>query len=151
MKKISNPMRFAINLAKDNQCEKDIPVACVIVNEHNFLISKAINMSEKKHDPTAHAEIEAIKKASKILRKDEFRNLSLYVTLEPCPMCEAAIIISGIKKIYFGAYDISFKRKLLEKKKNYHNYKSKLQFFGGICEEECKTLMDNFFKKIRRD
>ena len=149
-KKINDPMKLAIKLAKESQSHEDIPVGCVIVNENNILVSKAKNNSQKKNDPTAHAEIEAIKKASKFLQRHEFRKLSLYVTLEPCPMCEAAIIMSGIKKVYFGAYDQNFKKKFSNKRKKYYSCKGEEHFYGGMYEKDCKTLINDFFKRLRK-
>ena len=99
-----------------------------------------------KNDPTAHAEILAIRKACKKLNLKKLNELSIYVTLEPCKMCEYAIYQAGIKKIFFGAY--SEKNPLLHKKINYHLEENGCQFYGGIEEEECSELLKNFFKNL---
>ncbi len=106
-------------------------------------------MKEKKlNDISAHAEILALKKASKVLNNWRLEDCELYVTLEPCPMCGWAILQSRVKSVYFGSYDM-----------NYGSFTSKIDLrtlssntiniYGGIEEQECDKLLKEFFKNIR--
>ncbi len=150
MKKIEkSPMSQAIRLARKAELLGEIPVGCVIVNAENKIVSSAFNLIEKNQDPTAHAEILAIRRACKKLKKKKLYKTELYVTLEPCRMCEAAIINAGISKVYFGAYSASIdtqKRKL----KNFFSKHKQYEFLGGIEEEKCQNLITSFFKKLRK-
>ena len=145
---LNEPMKFAIQILRKRWNKIDVPVACVIVNNKKELISFACNETIKRKDPLAHAELIAIKKASLKLKSNYLNNLSLYVTLEPCAMCEAAIIQSGIKKVFFGAYSDSVS-KLSNRRRNFLE-KSKFQFYGGFREHECSEMLSNFFKKLRK-
>ena len=141
-------VKTAIKLAKESKNSNEIPVGCVIFNEEGKIISKANNSSIKKCDPTAHAEILAIRKACKKLKKTKLHNLSIFVTLEPCKMCENAIYQTGIKKVYFGAYAENLE-KIKDKKINYQFENNGYQYYGGIEEKECSKLLKSFFRKIR--
>ena len=107
--RIINPMDYAIKLA--NKCKRngEVPVGCVIVDDQGNIVTYASNSMIKNNDPTAHAEILAIRKACKKKKTQKLIDFSLYVTLEPCEMCEAAIYQVGIKKVFFGAYAENFK------------------------------------------
>ena len=144
---LKTPMNFAIKLAQNASKRGEVPVGCVIVDEENKIISFAINSMERLKDPTAHAEILAIRKACHKLKVLKLPKTSLYVTLQPCKMCEAAIIQAGIRNIYFGAYTESFK--LFDQKITKYNKNKYLNYFGGIQEKICTNLITSFFKKIR--
>ena len=145
--KYNNFMEYAIKEAM--KCGTDVPIGCIIKKDGE-IIASAHNMREKSGDVTAHAEIIAIKEAQKILKSSRLNNCEMFVTLEPCPMCSWAIIQSGIKTLYFGAYNLQYGAMgsviNLPQIAN-----SKLKIYGGIKEEECKILLDNFFKGIRND
>ena len=140
-------VKLALKIAKDSANKNEIPVGCVIFDKKGKVISSASNSSIEKNDPTAHAEILAIRKACKNLNLNKLHELSIFVTLEPCKMCEYAIYESGIKKIFFGAY--SENSSLTHKKINYQLENNGYQFYGGIEEKECSKLLTNFFKKLR--
>jgi len=129
-------------------CEKDVPVGAVIIKDGE-IISGAHNEKEILQDVTGHAEILAIKEAQKELKTYHLSDCDMYVTLEPCPMCAWAIINSGIKNVYFGAYDLQYGAMgsvlNLPKVAN-----SKIKVYGGIKETECKKILDDFFKKLRK-
>jgi|TARA_Y100000991_G_C21965135_1_gene346476 tRNA(adenine34) deaminase len=149
LKNIDNDlMDYAINLAFKSLELNEVPVGCVIADEDGSVIGYGYNSSIKNSDPTSHAEIMAIRMACKKKKNQRLIGCSLYVTLEPCKMCEAAIHFTGIKKVYFGAYSQS--AKIFENKKNkYHKELNGYSFHGGINEKECNKLLKNFFKKLR--
>lgn len=135
-------------IEESNKCIKDVPVGCVIKKD-NKIITTAHNMREEENDITAHAEIIAIKEAQKLLKTSRLNDCEMYVTLEPCPMCSWAIIQSGIKTLYFGAYNTQYGAMgsviNLPKLAN-----SKIKIYGGIDEENCNKILEDFFKEIRK-
>ena len=137
---------YAIEQAK--KCKKDVPVGAVIINDGE-IIASAHNEKEILNDITAHAEILAIKMAQDKLKSYRLKNCTMYVTLEPCPMCAWAIINSGIENLYFGAFDLQYGAITsvlnLPKLAN-----SKIKVYGGIKESECKKILDDFFANIRK-
>ena len=98
-------------------------------------------------DVTAHAEILAIKEAQKVLGTSRLKGCELYVTLEPCPMCAWAISMSGISTVYFGAYNQQYGAMGSVIKLPFN---SPLKIYGGIMEEKCNKILEEFFKKIRK-
>ncbi len=136
----------AIEIAKESK--DDMPIGCVIADKNGNIIASAHNEKEKLNDPTAHAEMLAIKHACEKLKSWRLNNCSLYVTLEPCPMCACAIINARIENVYFGAYDNlygAFGSKLdMGKIMN-----SKIKIYGGIKENECENLIKKYFEKLR--
>ena len=146
--RIINPMDYAIKLA--NKCKRngEVPVGCVIVDDQGNIVTYASNSMIKNNDPTAHAEILAIRKACKKKKTQKLIDFSLYVTLEPCEMCEAAIYQVGIKKVF-----LVHMQKTLSciriKKKNYSNEQKGYQYFGGFKEKTCTKLVKDFFKDLR--
>ncbi len=141
-------MKLAIDLARHSRKIGEIPVGCVIVDKKNILVSFAFNSMKKDHDPTAHAEIVAIRKACKKLKTTKLLGFSIYVTLEPCLMCESAIINVGIKKIYFGAYSDNLKLHTY-KLKNYFSPKKDYEMLGGLEERKCSKLIIDTLKRKR--
>ncbi len=126
---------------------EDVPVGAVLVYK-NKIIAKAHNRKEKDKEATAHAEILVIKQASKKLGDWRLNNTVLYVTLEPCPMCAAAILYSRIPKIIFGAYD-SLYGAFGSTINMCDLIKFNPEIKKGILEEECSNLIKNFFKTKR--
>ncbi len=142
-------MKMALDLAKQAQREGEVPVGAVVVHQ-NQVIGQGYNLREKLKSPTAHAEMLAITQASRHLNTRRLEGCSLYVTLEPCPMCAGAMIMAQINRCYFAAYD---QRQgcggsiynLLEDPAFYHQCK----VIGGIMEEEAQKLLQEFFGKKR--
>ena len=127
----------------------DVPV-CALIAKDNKIISIQTNKKEETFDPTAHAEMLAIKEASGILKNWRLDDCDMYVTLEPCPMCAGAIISSRIKNLYFGSYDCKyggFSTGL--NLKSYAN--SNLNIEGGKMEEDCNEILKEYFKKVRNE
>lgn len=147
----TNPyMSIAIQEAQQAAQIGEIPVGAVIVR-NNIIISRAHNLRETEGIATAHAEILAIEAACKILGRWRLDDCDLYVTLEPCPMCAGAIINARLKRIFFGASDkkagaVGSVVDLLRMKAFNHTP----EIYEGIMEEECRELMDIFFKNLRQ-
>ncbi|MFH0948518.1 MAG: tRNA adenosine(34) deaminase TadA [Elusimicrobiota bacterium] len=142
-------MRQAIKEAKKAVKKGEVPVGCVIVKD-NKIISRAHNLTIKKNDPTAHAEILAIKKAAQKIGNYRLTNCEMYATIEPCPMCAGAAVWSRIKRIIFGVSDEKSGAcgsviNIANNKKLNHRIKIK----SGVCEDECANLIKNFFKERR--
>lgn len=131
-----NYMEIALIEARKAYKKGEVPIGCVIVDEAGALIAKAHNMREVKLDATCHAEIIAIKKACKKLRNWRLSGCTIYVTLEPCPMCMGAIKNARIGKVIYGAkadkYDLN------------HNLELRHE-----SNEECEEVLKDFFKSRR--
>ncbi len=128
----------------------EIPVGAVIVY-NDKIIARAHNKKEINNDFLGHAEIEVMKIANKVLNTWRLENCSLYVTLEPCSMCAGAMIQSRIKNLYYGAFDnktgaVSSVLNLLD-----YSFNHKIEYVGGILENESSRLLKDFFKKIREN
>ncbi len=137
-------MQFALEEAKQAYKEKEIPIGAIIVCKDR-IIARAHNLTERLHDVTAHAEMQAITIAANELGGKYLEGCTLYVTVEPCTMCAGALGWSQIKRIVFGCID---------DKRGYHTYAPKAlhpkaNIIGGIMENECKELMLRFFKERR--
>lgn len=148
--RLNDPMEFATEIAKKSFNKIDIPIACVIVNSKKELISYACNNVIEKSDCTAHAEIEAIRKACLVVKDHRLFDMSLYVTLEPCVMCESAIYQARIKEVFFGAYNNNFRNNFKNIRRKYDSGRKSFQFFGGFQEEENSTLLKKYFREIRK-
>ena len=138
-------MAYALDEAHAALREGEVPVGAVIVRD-NTVISAAHNMKEQSGDPTAHAEILAIRRAAEVLGNWRLSGCDIYVTLEPCPMCAAAILESRIRSLYFGCYDSSIgaaSNKVIEL-----DWKP-CNVYCGICEDECEKILKAFFKAQR--
>lgn len=140
----------AIDLAKKAQETEDVPVGAIVVKDGQ-IIGEGYNKREADGDPTAHAEVVAIRCAAERLGSWHLEDCELYVTLEPCPMCAGAIINSRIKTLVFGAYDKKAGSTSNESVTNLFNlpYNHVPTVYGGICENECAELLTEFFKKRR--
>jgi len=142
-------MNLALNEAKKSLNYHEVPVGAVIVYDGK-VIAKSGNRSISTKDPTAHAEIIAIRQASKVLDNYRLTGAVLYVTLEPCMMCYGAIIHSRISKIYFGAYDKKTgSRGSCTNAQDLKCFNNKPEINGGILEPECSNLLKDFFKSKR--
>ena len=142
-------MEIAIKEAQLAMHENEVPVGAVLVQEDK-LIAKAHNQSLKNNDPTAHAEIEVLRKAGNTIKNYRLINSTLYVTLEPCAMCFGAMVHARINRIVFGAYDpksgVCGSCINLQNEKNFNH---KMIVNGGILEQKCKQLLLSFFKHRR--
>lgn len=144
-------MEQALKEAKKAYNKAEVPIGVVIV-KNDKIIARAHNLKEIKKDTIEHAEIRAIKKASKKLDAWRLTDCEMYTTLEPCPMCAGAIIQSRIKKVYIGAMDEKTGAcgSVLNLLKDYKfNHTVELEY--GILEEECKKILKDFFKMLRKN
>lgn len=137
-------MRKALVEAQAAFDEGEIPVGAIVVC-HGRIISRAHNLTETLTDVTAHAEMQAITAAANALGGKYLTDCTLYVTVEPCPMCAGAIGWAQIPRIVYGAPD---------EKRGYRRFAPdvlhpKATAIGGVLEEECRMLMQEFFKKRR--
>ncbi len=143
-------MMEAIKEAKKALIKDEVPIGCVIVH-NDKIIARGYNLRETKQQSIAHAEIIAIQKACKKIGSWRLENCTLYVTLEPCPMCSGAILQSRIDNVVFGAYDpkggcIESCMKMYDVK-GFNHYPNTI---GGLMEDECSKLLKDFFKEKRK-
>lgn len=142
-------MRIAIEEAKKALLCGDVPVGAVIV-KNGEVIAKGHNMREKNKSATAHAEIVAIERACEYLGSRKLGGCRMYVTLEPCPMCAGAILMSEISYVYFGAYEEKYGA-AGSVFNLYYDFKfpKSVKFRGGIMHKECAAQLTEFFEKKR--
>lgn len=137
-------MKEALKEAKKALQAKEVPVGAIIV-KNNEIIAKAYNLKETLKEPTAHAEILAIKKACEALNNWRLTGCDLYVTLEPCAMCASAIAQARINKLYIGTFDPTAGAcgSVINVLENKHlNYKVQVNW---MYEEECSDILKKFF------
>ncbi len=137
-------MRQALIEAQKAEMEGEIPIGAVIVCEGK-IIARAHNLTETLHDPTAHAEMLAITSATNFFGGKYLHNCTLYVTIEPCPMCAAALAWTQVSEIVYGSGD---------PKRGYSLFSPSLlhpktKVSSGVLKEECGRIVSEFFKKIR--
>lgn len=137
-------MREALKLAQRAYEEDEVPIGAIIVS-HGKIIGKGYNLTERLHDVTAHAEMQAFTAAANYLGGKYLKDCTLYVTVEPCVMCAGASYWTQISRIVYGAPDekrgyVSINPKIMH---------PKTQILSGVLETECADLMKRFFKSKR--
>ena len=143
-------MSIALQLAQEAGADGEAPVGCVVVDTNGAIIGRGRNRREKTKSALSHAELEAIEDACNTLGDWRLSGCSLYVTLEPCPMCAGAVIMARIDKLFYGAKDEitgscgSVINLFMEQ------YGQSTQVTGGILADKCSELLTEFFKKLRR-
>ena len=143
-------MQIAIREANLAKNKGEVPVGAIII-QNNRIIAKAHNSPISKNDPTAHAEVLAIRNASKKLQNYRLPGTTLYVTLEPCAMCLGAVIHARINRIVFGTSDP--KSGVCGSTANLTSetfFNHKIIVNGGILEQDCKQILQSFFKLRRQ-
>ena len=145
-----NLMQQALALANQAVTFDDVPVGALVVNDQGEIIGVGENLREKNNDPTAHAEIVAIKNAAQKIGNWRLDDLTMVVTLEPCAMCAGAIVQTRMKRLVFGAFDekagavgsiwdvVRDARAL-----------TKIEVISGVLEKECAQVLTKFFKGKR--
>ena len=141
-------MRRAMTLAAQAAREGDVPVGCVIVKDGE-IVGEGRNRREEHGDATAHAELEAIREACEKLGSWRLHGCTMYVTLEPCPMCAGGIINSRMETVRYGAKDEKAGAcgSVLNLFEERFNHKPRL--YGGLLEGECAEQLQDFFEKLR--
>ena len=142
-------MRTALEQARQALLEGEIPVGCVIVDSEGEIIGRGQNTRERERSALGHAELGAIGEACRAKGDWRLDGCTIYVTLEPCPMCTGAIINARIPCVVFGAREENFGScgsvvDLFSERYGHHP-----AVYGGVLENECTTLLTDFFKKLR--
>lgn len=143
-------MRQAISLAEQAAIAGEVPVGAVVVDAENRLIAAAENRRERDHDPTAHAEILVLRAAGRVLESWRLETCTLYVTLEPCPMCSGAIIQARLGLLVYGADDL--KAGAIRTVANLPDSacsNHRLPVVGGILESTCRQQLQAWFRQRR--
>ena len=143
-------MRYAIRLAQRAETAGEVPVGAVLVKNEK-VIAEGWNAVIETHDPSAHAEIVAIRRAGKVIENYRFIDTTLYVTLEPCVMCMGAISQARIRRLVFGAFDE--KRGCVCNALNLSDapfLNHRVEWQGGILEASCSQLLKDFFAVRRK-
>lgn len=144
-------MQRAINLAQQAAARDEVPIGAVVVNpQTGEIISEACNLSEHSGNACDHAELLAMRQACQRLGTNRLRDIDLYVTLEPCTMCAAAISFMRIKTLYFGAADpkggaVVSGVRFYDRPTCHH----RPEVVSGICADECGQLLKDFFRAKR--
>ena len=144
-------MQMALDEAAAAAKAGEVAVGAVLVSADGKVLARARNQMRHRHDPTAHAEIGAIRAACEKLGNERLNDCSLYVTLEPCPMCAGAIAEARIAKLFYGAADVKGGAvdngvALFDQKSCHHAP----EVIGGLCESDCAALLKDFFA-LRRN
>jgi len=142
-------MSIAIEEARAAGARGEVPVGCVVVRD-GTIVARAGNRTIADHDPTAHAELIAIRAAASTLGSERLADCDLYVTLEPCAMCAAAMSFARIRRLYFGAADakggaVEHGVRFFAAPTCHH----RPEVYGGINDSECGELLKNFFQARR--
>lgn len=144
-------MRQAILLAHEAELAGEVPVGAVLVKDGE-IIARGFNRSICDHDATAHAEIQVLRQAGQVLENYRLVDTTLYVTLEPCPMCAGALLHSRVKRIVYGAPDLKSGAagtvlNLFDTQAAYHY----ADVEAGLLEDECRIQLQSFFKRRRKE
>jgi tRNA(adenine34) deaminase len=143
-------MRRAIAEADKARSKDEVPIGCVIVRD-NRIIARGHNLRESSRDPSAHAEMIAIRKAARKLSSWRLLETTLYVTLEPCTMCMGAIILARIPCVVFGCFDPKGGAAgSLYDLSNDPRLNHRVELLPGVLESSCSSLLSDFFADLRR-
>jgi tRNA(adenine34) deaminase len=143
-------MQHAYEQALLAQAEGEVPVGAVLINKDNHLLGVGRNIIQSSHDPSGHAEVNAIRQASQVLKNHRLLDTTLYVTLEPCAMCAGLLVHARIKRLVFATRDFKVGSagsvfNLLSG----HPLNHKVIIDEGVMQQECAQLLADFFKKHR--
>lgn len=143
-------MQLAITEAKKAEKEGEVPIGAIIVYKGD-VIARGFNQRESTQKSLRHAELVAIERANEYIGSWRLENCTLYVTLEPCPMCAGALVQSRLKRVVYGASDpkagcVGTLMNLVTEERFNHQ----VAWTGGVLEEACSNLLTNFFKQLRK-
>lgn len=144
-------MERALHLARQAEASGEVPIGALIVKDDK-IIGRGFNQRECRNDPSAHAEMIAIRQAARKLNAWRLSGATLYVTLEPCPMCMGAILLARIERLVFGCLDpkggaAGSLYNLAEDPRFNH----RVELTSGVMKAECSEILSSFFRKLRRD
>ena len=143
-------MRAALDEARLALGPGDVPIGAVVLDARGVVIGRGHNARERDGDPTAHAELVALRAAATVVDEWRLTGCTLVVTLEPCTMCAGAVVLSRVERLVFGAYDAkagavgSLWDVVRDRRLNHRP-----EVLGGVLEEDCRTLLDDFFAHQR--
>lgn len=142
-------MRLAIDLARQAGAHGDVPIGALVVRDGRIL-GVGFNTRERDHDPTGHAEVVAVREACRQARRWRLDGATLYVTLEPCPMCAGTLVNTRVARLVYGAHDpkagaVRSLYELCEDSRLNH----RLEVLGGVLAEPCAALLKDFFRAAR--
>ena len=143
-------MQLALAEAEAAAAAGEVPVGAVLADSDGRILARAHNLVERLNDPTAHAELLAIRDAAQRLGTKRLEDASLYVTLEPCAMCAQAIALARLRRLVFGAYDpkgggVEHGAHIFEQRTTHH----RPEVVGGVRESDCAALLRDFFRARR--
>lgn len=143
-------MREALREGEAAAAKGEVPVGAIVAAANGQIVARGHNLRETTHDPTAHAEVIALREASRVLERFRLSDLTLYVTLEPCAMCAGALVLARVKRVVYGckdpkagAVDTYFGIGLSEKLNH------RFELCSGILEDECRAQLQTFFASLR--
>jgi tRNA(adenine34) deaminase len=147
---LPSPMRLALEEARKALDRGEVPIGAVLTDSRGTILARAGNRTLECRDPTAHAEVLAIRAAAAIRESERLVDCDLYVTLEPCAMCAAAISFARLRRLYFGAFDIKMGGvengpRFFQQPTCHH----RPEVYGGIGEQEAAALLTSFFAQRR--
>jgi tRNA(adenine34) deaminase len=150
MTPLPSPMQLALAEAQAAAARGDVPVGAVLVDDEGRVLAAAGNRVEISHDPTAHAEMLVLRAGAARLGAARLAECDLYVTLEPCAMCAAAVALARLRRLYFGAYDpkggaVEHGPRLFDQPTTHH----RPEIYGGIGEQRAGELLRAFFQARR--
>ena len=144
-------MQMAISEAIKAYNEDEVPIGAVLIDEDGILVCGEHNRIEQLDDATAHAEILLLRTGCKILGRRKLSTCTIYVTVEPCPMCAGALMLCRLKRLVYGAVDSKFgAAESLFNVTNNPALNHQLQVTAGVLENDCRELMKKFFAEHRR-
>lgn len=144
-------MELAIIEAEKAAKRGEVPIGAVVVDSRTGeVLARAGNRTESDHDPSAHAEVLALREAGRVTGSARLGTCDLYVTLEPCTMCAGAISFARVRRLYFGAYDpkgggVDHGARFFDQPTCHH----KPDVYGGLRERECRDILQAFFREKR--
>ena len=145
-------MRLALDEAKRAFNENEVPIGAVLIDESGILVCGEHNRIEQLGDATAHAEILALRAASRKLNRRRLTNCTLYSTVEPCAMCAGALILCRVKRLVYGVTDSKFgAAESLFNVVDNPALNHRLQVTAGVLEDDCRELLRNFFADKRHE
>lgn len=144
-------MAYALSVADNAERENEIPVGAVLVKDDQ-VIAEGWNLSILNHDACAHAEVMAIRNGGKVLENYRLVDCTLYVTLEPCPMCAGALVHARIKRLVYGAgdYKTGAAGSVFDLVRN-EKLNHQIEVTAGVYADQCATKVSDFFKRRRKE